>query len=145
MTPSTKFLWASLIGVALLAVADAAPTAQFTADARSLAPTGGTVRLLAVVSYSERPGAIGWTIALPKGWTLEKVGGGNPPQIAPAVGASGELEFAYVNVPDLVASFELTVRYPAAGGRAKISASAIARTRGRVDTLAPSPLNLSEP
>ncbi|MBI2514346.1 MAG: hypothetical protein HYV96_20425 [Opitutae bacterium] len=145
MTPSAKLLWASLIGVALLAIADAAPSAQFTADERALVPAGGTLRLLAVVSYSERPGAIGWTISLPRGWTLEKIGGGTPPQIAPAVGSAGELEFAYVNVPEYVASFELTVRYPAAAGRAKIAASAVARTNGRVETLTPAPLNLSEP
>lgn len=145
MTPSTRSLWSAVVGVTLLAITATAQTPQFTADSVALLPNGGTLKLLAALSYTDRPSAVGWTITLPKGWTLEKVGGGNPPSVAPEAGSAGQLEFAYVSVPDYLASFELTVRYPADAGKVSIAASVIVRSRGKVDTLEPKSLQLAAP
>lgn len=142
---SKKIFWSALVGVALVAVSASAQTAQLTCDHVSLSPKGGTLKLLAALSYQERPAAAGWEIQLPEGWSLVGVGGGTPPQIASRAGSEGTLEFAFTEVPELSATFELTVQYPAQAKAAAINSTVFLRARGEQTTLRPRQLTVASP
>lgn len=117
-----------------------AQTATLTADSTTLAPDGGTVQLVAAVSYEATPGAIGWSIVLPEGWALASVGGGDVPAISAEPGAKGTVEFAYTTPPAGRAEFTLVVRYPAGAAGAKATSSVLVRTAGKLATLTPAPV-----
>jgi hypothetical protein len=129
----------------LATVAAAAPTAQLTADRQRLNAEGGTLTLRAEARYSERPGALGWAINLPEGWSLESVGGGSPPQVAAAAGTTGVAEFAYTSVPELLASFDLVVRYPTRAAAARVTATVLHRVRGELTQLEPRAIEFAQP
>ena len=69
--------------------------------------------LRATAEYQGEPGALGWALALPADWSLVAINGPQAPAIAPAVGSTGTLEFAYTDVPAKRAEFAVIVRYPA--------------------------------
>ncbi len=87
--------------------------AAIVANSNHLAKAGGTLTIRAIASFEEAPGAIGWSIMLPPGWSLVDTSGPCRPEIAPPPGAIGKLEWAFVSVPASPAKFELTVSYPA--------------------------------
>lgn len=138
-----SLLWAALASIVASVGAASAQTAQLSVDSAVLDARGGTVRVLAALHYTDRPDAIGWSIALPAGWSLQAVGGGSPPQIQPAPGSTGALEFAYTTAPDLAATFEVTVRYPAQAERTELTAEVLIRSHGRLTTLQPKTVALA--
>jgi hypothetical protein len=137
MKPIISAMAALLLGCCALPTSGLAQTASLTTRTNDLSPNGGEITLLAALGYNERPAALGWSIALPAGWSMVRLGGGDGPQVAPEPGTTGTLEFAYTSVPDFMASFAVTVRYPAGLGGAKIASTVIVRTNGKVMTLTP--------
>jgi hypothetical protein len=124
------------------AVSAFAQTASLTANTETLAASGGSVVLTATTTYDGEPGALGWSIALPAGWSLEAISGTNVPAIAAEVGASGTLDFAYTAVPAARAEFTLIVRYPAGATSAAVNATVLVRTAGKLATLQPPAIEL---
>ncbi len=120
-----------------------AQTASFTADTSSLAAGGGFLSFVATATYEGQPGAVGWSIELPKDWSLVSVSGANLPGIASEPGSSGALEFAYITIPADRAEFRLVVRYPAGTMAAKIGPTVLIRANGKLITLAPSPVEFA--
>lgn len=132
-----KLFFGALLFAVVAAISGRAQTAQLTSDQVALAPEGGSVRLLATLTYMEKPAAIGWEVALPDGWSFEKVAGGTPPQISAARGSNGTLEFAFTDVPEGAANFEITVRYPAGSSSVTITSVAYLRVRGEQTSIRP--------
>lgn len=140
MKSSLRYLIASL---AIFTAATAfAQSAALSADTTTLAPSGGTVALTAMVNYDTTPGALGWSIALPPDWTLVSVAGPNVPAIVPEAGSTGTLEFAYTQVPAGRAEFVLQVRYPANAVSAQATPKVLVRSSGKLTTLTPPPVEL---
>jgi hypothetical protein len=137
MKPVFSAIAAALLGCCALTSSGLAQTANLTTRTNDLSPNGGELTLLAALGYNERPAALGWSIPLPAGWSMVRVGGGEGPQVVPEPGTTGTLEFAYTSVPDYMASFAVTVRYPAGSGGAKIASTVIVRANGKVMTLTP--------
>ena len=117
-----------------------AQNATLQADATALAPAGGQVTLTASVSYDSQPSALGWAIALPGDWTLVSVAGANVPEVSPAAGSTGALEFAYTAAPAAKAEFSVVVRYPAGSSAAKAVPTVLVRAHGKLATLTPAPI-----
>lgn len=130
-------LLAATLGLLLPAQAQ---TADFSAEGRFLAPGGGVITFHANLHYAEQPAAIGWMIEVPSTWSLVKVDGGNVPQVVPSRDASGNLEFAYTQVPPSSARFTVTLRYPANEGAATITPTVVIRSGGKPVTLSPTPV-----
>jgi hypothetical protein len=77
--------------------------------------------------------ALGVSESLPGGWTLVSVEAdhGSPPDVIPATGASGTLEFAWLTVPSLPNSFRYTANIPgSASGTARLTGHAAYRQDG---------------
>jgi hypothetical protein len=91
----------------------AAGTTTLTTPSAQLQSGGGTVQLDVTIGYSEKPGALGWVISLPAGWSFDSLVGGVQPAVLPPEGATGDLEFAFIQVPQTGAPFGLRLRYPA--------------------------------
>lgn len=87
--------------------------ASIATTSHQIARSGGTLTVRATAIYDPAPGAIGWSMVLPPGWTLLNTAGPCLPEISPAPGASGKLEWAFVSIPISPAQFEITVSYPA--------------------------------
>jgi hypothetical protein len=84
------------------------------------------------------PTALGFLFNLPAGWALVSTGGANVPQTAQPVGTTAILEYAYSSFPANVASFTVTVSYPAGlVGNQTITPSAIYRSPLTDLTVAP--------
>ena len=128
----------------LTAGAAFAQNATLQADATALAPAGGQVTLTASVSYDGQPSALGWAIALPGDWTLVSVAGANVPEVSPAVGSTGALEFAYTAAPAAKAEFSVVVRYPAGTAIAKAVPTVLVRANGKLATLSPAPIEFAQ-
>jgi len=119
-----------------------AQSASFQADAPTLSPSGGVVKLTAYAAYEGQPGALGWSIPLPAGWALVGVEGQNIPEIAPDPTVTGLLEFAYLTVPAQKAEFTVLLRYPAAAKPVTIAPLVIVRTEGRMQQIKPTSVDL---
>lgn len=137
-----KTLRLALLSLVLAATAFA-QSASLQADATKLAPTGGTVQLTARLSYEGEPGAIGWSIALPADWKLTQISGPNVPTVAPELGSTGTLEFAFSAIPSGRAEFTISVAYPAGTASAKAVPTVLVRKDGKLATLAPAPVEFS--
>ncbi len=120
-----------------------AQTATLKADSTTLATAGGSVALTATVSYEGQPSAVGWAIALPEDWALVSVSGTNIPEIAPAPGATGTLEFAYTSSPAAKAEFVIVVSYAKGSAGAKAVPTVLVRANGKLVTLNPAPVEFS--
>jgi predicted dienelactone hydrolase len=120
-----------------------AQNATLRADSSALAPAGGQVTLTASVSYDGQPSALGWAIALPGDWILVSVAGANVPEISPAAGSTGALEFAYTAAPAAQAEFSVVVRYPAGSSAAKAVPTVLVRAQGKLATLTPAPVEFA--
>lgn len=133
----------SLVLLALLAAgALRAQTASLSSDTPVLAASGGTLVLRAVADYADEPGAVGWAITLPGDWSLVAINGPHVPEVRPEAGSSGELEFAYTQVPANRAEFSVVVRYPANSPSVAATSTAIIRAGGKLATLAPAPVRM---
>lgn len=75
--------------------------------------------------------ALGFRDIAPAGWTLASVGGPNAPQLAPANGSSGTLEFAWFAIPPFPATFTYTLNIPpSTTGQQCFDGQALFRTGG---------------
>ena len=128
--------------VALAASFAFAQTASLSSDTSVLAQSGGTLVLRATAEYEGEPGALGWAIALPADWSLVAINGPQAPAIAPAVGSTGTLEFAFTIVPAGRAEFAVIVRYPANAPSAQAKPTVLVRSGGKLTTLTPAPVQL---
>jgi hypothetical protein len=124
------------------AAAAFAQNATLSSDTTTLAPSGGTVTLTATTSYSDNPGALAWSIAIPADWSLVSVTGPNVPAIAPEAGSTGTLEFAFTSVPAQRAEFIVEVRYPANARNASATPTVLVRSGGKLSTLTPPAIEL---
>jgi len=91
-------------------------SSSLSSSLASVGPVPGSLVLTARMEYLNEapPNSLGFVITLPAGWELQGVGGSNPPNIKPAVGNRGTLEFAYSSgIPTASAVFSITVGYPA--------------------------------
>lgn len=115
--PNTKTSQMKLIPtsifVALGSLSVFGQQAKLTATKTVLAPEGGSIKFTATATYDERPGALGWSISLPAGWSLRRTGGPNVPDISPIASNSGKLEWAFIAAPASPAQFDFVLRYPA--------------------------------
>lgn len=116
---------------------------EFRSDVGRLSPAGGQVKLTAAVTYEDAPGAIGWSITLPVGWKLVALSGPHLPAVAPEIGSTGQLDFAYSVIPAQRAEFSLAVSYPAGADSGRVPAVVIVRRDGKLTTLAPEEVSLS--
>ncbi len=116
-------LVAILLPASAFAINAAQSTATLTPGATYLLPTASTVTFTAAVAgYPGTTTAIGWTVTLPTGWAY--VSGSGEPDVKPAAGQTGTLEWAYVSIPTN-ASFTFTVSHPAGINANKSVASAV--------------------
>jgi hypothetical protein len=120
-----------------------AQTAMLLPSSTKLAAEGGVVTLTAVMTYEGEPGAIGWSIDLPANWTLVSVVGPNLPDVRPATGDTGKLDFAYVTVPTHRAEFSLQVGYPPKTAAAVAKATALVRSGGKLETMQPASIDFA--
>lgn len=75
--------------------------------------------------------ALAFQDVIPAGWTLQSVSGPNTPQLSPAPGSGGPLEFAWFAIPAFPASFSYTLAIPpAASGAATLNGRALYRLAG---------------
>jgi hypothetical protein len=128
--------------VALAASFAFAQTASLSSDTSVLAQSGGTLVLRATTEYQGEPGALGWALALPADWSLVAINGPQAPAIAPAVGSTGTLEFAFTDVPAKRAEFAVIVRYPANAPSTQATPTVLVRSGGKLTTLTPAPVEL---
>ena len=138
-----KAFVASLILLALgSSLVVAAGTTTLTTPSAQLQSGGGTVQLDVTIGYTEKPGALGWVISLPDGWSFDSLVGGVQPAVLPSEGATGDLEFAFIQVPESGARFGLKLRYPTGSGTVDLKGKAILRTDAGAESLESSPLRL---
>ena len=138
-----KAFVASLILLALGAsLVVAAGTTTLTTPSAQLQSGGGSVQLDVTIGYAEKPGALGWVISLPVGWTFDSLAGGGQPAVLPPAGATGDLEFAFIQVPETGAQFGLKLRYPAGTSSVNFKGKAILRTDAGAEAVESSPLRL---
>lgn len=123
----------------------AEPAATLSGEKTQLSPQGGTLTLTASSTYDANPAALGWEITLPADWSLIGVSGASVPDIAPAKGSTGTMEFAYVNIPAGKAEFTFEVAYPPNAAGASVESSVMMRGDGKLTTLRPEPLTITAP
>ncbi len=127
-----------------LALQGYAQQAGLTAESSRLSSYGGTVKIAASVTYEQAPGALGWSITLPIGWSLVETSGAQTPEIAPSAGAVSKLEWAFVSIPNSSAQFEFTVSYPAGLRQTqRISADVVTCSDGTTKSILASGLTFS--
>ncbi len=134
---------ATLLPASLLAAkAIPAATATLTPGSAYLLPTASTVTFTAAVAgYPGDTGAIGWTVALPAGWSY--VSGSGEPDVKPVAGQTGMLEWAYVSIPEN-ASFTFTVSYPAGlDTDQSVTAAVLVRYSGNRQDVTPATVTLT--
>ncbi len=137
-----SILLLALVPAALFARVVSPATATLTPDSAYLLPSTGTVTFTAAVSgYTNATSAIGWSVTLPAGWSY--VSGTGEPDVKPAAGQTGTLEWAYISIPES-ASFTFTISYPAGiVADASIASAVIVRASGFAQTTTPAAVTLS--
>lgn len=119
-----------------------AQSATLTAD-RSAASAGEVVTVTASVTYAGTPGAMGWSVTLPAGWSYVATSGPNVPSIAPQEGATGTLEWAYTDAPAGAARFSFSVKAAGKPGTQQVSGKALLRADGKQTTAEAAPITIS--
>lgn len=104
---------------------------------------GSVLRLTASVAYPVTPGAVGWAITLPEGWSFVATAGPDVPQVGPQDGATGTLEWAYAEVPAGAARFSFTVKTSGRPGALQVMAKVFLRVDGRQQTIEATPVKIS--
>jgi hypothetical protein len=92
------------------------PGTLFAGDAingaQSFTSDGSNVTVVNSVTYSGQISAIGLRVTAPAEWKFVSVSGKNIPGISPKEGASGVLEFAWIQPPPKTFSFEYVLTVP---------------------------------
>lgn len=117
-------------------------SATLTTDTPAVSP-GTVVTVTASASYSSAPGAAGWIVTLPEGWSFVATSGPDAPQVGPAAGATGTLEWAYAMVPAAGARFGFTVRTGDKPGAAQLKAKVYLRVDGKQQAVEVQPLQVT--
>ena len=138
----TRSLFSLCFIAAIATIGLRAQNASLSTDTPVLAPSGGTLVLRAAADYANEPGAVGWSIKLPGDWSLVSINGPHVPDIRPEAGTTGELEFAFTNIPANRAEFSVIVRYPANSPSAEATSTVLIRASGKLATLTPAPVQL---
>jgi hypothetical protein len=111
--------------------------ASLAVEPNRLSADGGSLTFTATATYEQAPNALGWSIKLPAGWSLQRTGGAQVPEIVPASGTTSPLEWAYVAVPATQAQFEFTAHYPAGlSTNQTVTAELIVRVDGQTKSAA---------
>jgi len=93
-------------------------------------PSSGTVTIRCTLSYPGTPSGLGWSVLIPRGWSLASVSG-QAGDVSPAIGATDILEWAWTTVPAGPVSFTYTLNIPAGeSGARSVSAFAVLRGTG---------------
>ena len=93
-------------------------------------PSSTTVTIRSTLSYPGTPSGLGWSVLIPRGWSLASVSG-QTGDVSPAIGATDVLEWAWTTVPAGPVSFTYTLNIPAGeSGARSISAFAVLRGTG---------------
>jgi hypothetical protein len=104
----------------------------------------GTATVNCTITYSGQPSALGWSVAIPSGWSYQS--GQNEPGVHPSPGESGTLAWAWTSIPPSPVQFSYTLRVPAGeSGQKSLSATASKREAGQAQqtTATPNPLLLN--
>jgi hypothetical protein len=107
---------------------------------------GGTVTLAQTLTFAEPPGALGWQMLVPPGWTYAS-GSGSEGDVRPVSGTAGLLEWAWTAQPASPIQFNVTLNVPfGSTGAKEIVALAIHRSGAGVLTVLarPDPLSIPE-
>jgi hypothetical protein len=121
----------STVCAALLATAASYGQSATLTPLSSNASGGAVVTLSAAASYTGRPGAVGWMVTLPEGWSYVGTAGLNPPQVAPQEGATGTLEWAYTTVPPDAGVFIIVLKAGRRTGPAILHGRVLLRADGK--------------
>ena len=93
-------------------------------------PASVTVTIRNTLNYPGTPSGLGWSVLIPRGWSLAAVSG-QVGDVAPAIGATDVLEWAWTTVPAGPVSFTYTLNIPAGeSGARSVSAFAVLRGTG---------------
>lgn len=147
---SPRLFQLAILSVCLLAPTKA-QTLVLTPNTTMLNSAGGSVTFTAALNYSTTPSSLGFTVQLPAGWSYlsgTSVPGTSEPAIVPAVGSTGQLGWAFINLPANSATFTFTAAYSASlTGSQVFSLSLIARggTGGSPITTTPPPILMPNP
>lgn len=133
---------ASFGAALVVAVSGLAQSATLSADKPST-NVGAEVTLTASATFATVPGAVGWAVKLPDGWSYVATSGTAAPQITPQVGDTGTLEWAYTDTPPSGASFSFRVKVAGGGGAVRIVAKVLVRIDGKVETIETIPLTIN--
>ena len=117
-------------------------TASLTASASRITTSTGQLTLTARADYAGlTPSAMGWLITLPSGWSMGALAG-DVPNVTPAAGSTGTLEFAYSSFPTNAAQFTITLIYPAQSA-GTVSVGSTFTYRSPLKTITPSSLSVT--
>jgi hypothetical protein len=110
-----KKLFVSLFLSLFVGAALQAQSVTVSPSTTNFASTGGSVTFTVQLTYPGTLSGLSFTMgSVPSNWTFASVGGTNPPNTVPNVGATGNYFFAYTAIPATSApSFTFTLNYPA--------------------------------
>jgi hypothetical protein len=131
---------AVLVTLAAFATAVPAQTVVLTPTTTIFNQAGGTLVFSASVSYSTPPSVLAFSANIPSGWSYESTGD-NGPNVAPAYGTTGTLDWIYTSAPPSPINFNFTVKYPAnVSGAQPLTSSTLTRdTAGSAGVTATGP------
>ncbi len=113
--------------LALAAVVLWSATAFALTASQQVIGAGGEITVITTIEYNEALTALGVRVKLPAGWTFKTVGGSDVPAVAPAEGASGEIDFAWIAAPAGPAMFAYTLAAPQGGTARDLAAEVVYR------------------
>lgn len=100
---------------------------------------GGTVTISSTTYFTGAAEALGWVVQMPEGWAYVS-SGGSVGEIAPALGATGVLEWAWTKTPSGPLTFTYTLSIPSGStGSGFLQATAILRQNGAAVSMTASP------
>lgn len=137
---SKKFT--ALLAALLTTTVGFAQSASLTAD-RPAASAGEVVTIAAAVTYAGTPGALGWSVTLPVGWSYVGTSGPDVPAVLPQQGATGTLEWAFMDAPANAARFSFSVKAAGKPVTQQISGKALVRSNGRQTTAEAAPVTVA--
>ncbi len=73
---------------------------------------GGTVTIETHVSFTGPASTYGWRVQLPEGWSYASTSGEFRPDVRPSIGATGEIGWAYTELPPSPVTFTYTLNVP---------------------------------
>jgi len=96
----------------------------------TVSPSSATVTIRNTLSYPGTPSGLGWSVLIPRGWSLAAVSG-QTGEVAPVIGTTDVLEWAWTTVPAGLVSFTYTLSLPAGeSGARSVSAFVVLRGAG---------------